>query len=166
MKTVFTILACLVLFQVTSFAKNFTLAVDSRALLHAVSLKENAAQDPEAVGDKHMKNKAYGLLQIRAPYLQDVNRIAGSAEVRRVWGKDELTLLDMKNKQKAEWACCVYLSHYGRVYTKKTGKVPTAEVYARIHNGGPNGWKLNDTREYAKTVLCYIQEYRSTTSKG
>ena len=41
-----------------------------------------------------------------------------------------------------------YLRHYGEVYKKETGKDPTVEVLARIHNGGPRGWKKEATRSY------------------
>lgn len=143
-------------------AKEFVLSVDSDELIYGVTRKENPGQDPDAVGDKHLRNKAYGLLQIRAPYLKDVNRIAGRKEVRRVWGKDRLTMADMKDPAKAEWAFHVYLWHYGNVYTKKTRKVPTAYVYARIHNGGPNGWRDKDTVRYGEAVVAYIREYRAS----
>jgi len=142
-------------------AKEFTLAVNSEELVYGVMLKENSKQDPNAVGDKHLRNKAYGLLQIRSPYLKDVNKIAGKNEVRRLWGKDQLTMEDMKDQAKAEWAFHVYLSHYGKVYTRKTGKVPTAEVYARIHNGGPNGWRDKDTFKYGQAVVRLIRAYRA-----
>ena len=143
-----------------AIAKEFTLYVDSDELLYGVVMRENPSLNPNAVGDKRMRHKAYGLLQIRAPYLRDVNKIAGKKEIRRVWGKDKLTIEDMKDQAKAEWAFHVYLSHYGQVYTQKTGKIPTAEVYARIHNGGPNGWKEKKTVQYAKVVAMYIEQYR------
>lgn len=141
-------------------AKEFTLAVDSDELLYGVMQRENKPRDPNAVGDKHLPNKAYGLLQIRSLYLADVNKIAGREEIQAVWGKDKLTMQDMKDQVKAEWAFHVYLSHYGKVYTRRTGKIPTAEVYARIHNGGPNGWREYKTINYGKAVVWYIKVYR------
>lgn len=140
-------------------AKEFTLKVNSDALIYGVVLRENPSRNPNAVGDKHMRNKAYGLLQIRAPYLKDVNKIAGRDEIRKRWGKDKLTMKDMKDQAKAEWAFHVYLSHYGKIYTHRTGKIPTVEVYARIHNGGPNGWRDKDTLKYGKAVVRFIKEY-------
>lgn len=151
------------LFFVLSFvvsAKEFKIYVKSDELIYGVIQRENPDENPNAVGDKHMSNKAYGLLQIRSPYLKDVNRIAGKKEIRRKWGKDRLTLADMKSRKKAEWAFHVYLSHYGKIYTQKTGKIPTAYVYARIHNGGPNGWKDKDTINYGKAVVSFMREYQ------
>ena len=141
-------------------AKEFKLYVNSDELIYGVVQRENPGMNPNAIGDKHMRNKAYGLLQIRAPYLKDVNRIAGKKEVRRVWGKDKLTMADMKDSAKAEWAFHVYLSYYGEIYRQKTSKIPTAYVYARIHNGGPNGWKDKDTVDYGKAVVAYIRIFK------
>jgi len=50
--------------------------------LTALILTENEARDPSLVGDQHLANKAYGLCQIRQPYLTDVNRIAGTSYTR------------------------------------------------------------------------------------
>lgn len=100
---------------------------------------ENPMLDIDAVGDQHLKNKAYGLLQIRQPYLDDVNRIAGT----------DYVIEDMKDSGLARWAAKVYLDYYGSRYEKKTGKTPTPEVYGRIHNGGPNGWMKESTNGYA-----------------
>jgi len=133
-------------------ASEFNLSVEKTALIKAVSMVENQAGDPEAVGDKHLEHKAYGLLQIRQMYLDDANRFAGK-KVFQKWGVDKLTLQDMKDKEKAEWVFTIYLSYYGNVYTKKTGKKPTVKVYARIHNGGPNGWKKDSTLAFAEKVL-------------
>lgn len=141
-------------------AKEFTLYVNSDELMYGVIQRENPAENPNAVGDKHLYHKAYGLLQIRKPYLTDVNRIAGTNEVMRVWGKKKLTMEDMKDEAKAKWAFHVYLSHYGKQYRQQTGKIPSAYIYARIHNGGPKGWQERKTRDYALAVLQYIREYR------
>jgi hypothetical protein len=103
---------------------------------------ENPGRDVDAVGDKHLFNKAYGVLQIRKPYLDDVNKIAGTS----------YTIKDMKNPVKARWAAKVYLNYYGEKYEDKTGNTPTLEVYARIHNGGPNGWKKASTNDYVRKI--------------
>lgn len=137
----------------------YQLHVDADELYYGVTKRENAAGDVNAVGDKHLRHKAYGLLQIRQPYLTDVNKIAGK-DVQAVWGKSKLTLADMKDPAKAEWAFHVYLWYYGERYERLTGNVPTAAVYARIHNGGPNGWKNKRTLQYAMSVLQNIREYR------
>ena len=138
------------------YSDDYSLYVDADKLIQALIKKENPYGLPWLVGDKHLKNKAYGLLQIRLPYLNDVNRIAGK-DVQKVWGKDKLEISDMNNKEKAIWAAKVYLSHYGKVYYRKTGEKPSYEVYARIHNGGPNGWNKDTTLNYGKSVVKIIE---------
>jgi hypothetical protein len=165
-RLLFWLAAVLVLVCSPLSAKEFRLSVDSDELVYGVSCRENASGNVNAVGDKHLRHKAYGLLQIRAPYLADVNRIAGKVEIRRRWGKDRLTMEDMKDKAKAEWAFHVYVWHYGSVYMRKTGRVPTAYVYARIHNGGPDGWKKGGTVQYGKDVLAYIASGHLRTTTG
>ena len=140
-------------------AREYKLRVDEDELYYGVVRRENKGWDVNAVGDRHLRNKAYGLLQIRAPYLKDVNKIAGK-DVMAVWGKSKLTMADMKDPAKAEWAFHVYLWHYGNYYTKVTGNIPTAKTYARIHNGGPTGWKDRHTINYAAAVMAHIIEYR------
>jgi len=92
--------------------------------------------DINAHGDKHLTNQAYGICQIRQPYLTDVNLIAGTS----------FTLKEVADSQAlSRWATITYIRHYGARYTRITGKPLTYEVAARIHNGGPNGWKKEST---------------------
>lgn len=144
----------------TIAAKGPEIHVNKKKLLYAVEKKENPHKNPNLVGDKTFRHKAVGYLQIRLPYLTDVNKIIGTKEIRKKWRKNKLTLADMKNQTKAEWVFLWYLSHYGKMYTKETGKVPTLEVYARIHNGGPEGWKKWTTRKYGKDVVAYAEAYQ------
>ena len=44
----------------------------------------------------------------------------------------------------------VYLRHYRRAYTRRTGLPATGVVMARIHNGGPRGYAKTSTRAYAR----------------
>jgi hypothetical protein len=46
----------------------------------------------------------------------------------------------------------MYLDYYGDLYVRQTGRTPTDEVYARIWNGGPNGWRKASTRQYWQRV--------------
>ena len=134
-------------------AKGFHIHGDPLRLIKAIEQKENPTRNIFAVGDPRMRFRAYGLLQIRAPYLRDVNRIAGSRLIRRVWHEKSLTLRDMKNPKKARWACRMYLSYYVELYHKETGRVATIAVCARIHNGGPDGWRKSDTFAYGQDVV-------------
>ena len=155
MKTLFMLF--LMASVVTVRADRYSLRVDVDSFYTAVVNRENVKWDVNAVGDKHLRHKAYGLLQIRQPYLDDVNKIAGK-DVLAVWSKSKLTLADMKDPEMAKWAFRVYLNHYGESYEKNTGKAPTAEVYARIHNGGPNGWKNKKTVAYGRDVINNLQK--------
>lgn len=127
--------------------------------MYALVKIENPRKNINAVGDKHLKHKAHGLLQVRKTTIDDAKRIAGENEIRRKWGKRSLSESDMKNFAKAKWVSQVCLSHYGKYYTKKTGKIPTLEVYARIHNGGPFGWNKSSTRKYGKRAVKYAKAY-------
>ncbi len=102
-----------------------------------------------AVGDTHMKNRAYGICQIRKPYLQDVNRIAGTS----------FTMDDVRASETlSKWCTVTYIRHYGARYTRLTGKPLTPEVAARIHNGGPNGWKRKSTDAHWEKVRTTLKE--------
>lgn len=125
---------------------------DPDALIYGIVKVENPWLDKHRVGDRSLYYKAFGLLQVRKPYLDDVNRIVGKRDMKRMWGKEQLTTVDMKDKAKAVWATKVYLTYWGKVYERDTGKKVTLEVYARIHNGGPSGWKKWITKSYWRKV--------------
>lgn len=99
--------------------------------------------DKAAVGDRNLRNKAFGVCQIRQPYLDDVNRIAGTDwTMRQVAASEPLS----------RWCVVVYVRHYGRRYTRMTGRPLTPEVAARLHNGGPNGWRKKATEPHWRKV--------------
>lgn len=75
------------------------------------------------------KENAHGRYQIRPGYLADANQYA----------KTNYTLSDMHDPEKAKKVMSSYFARYVPGYTKRTGKPATAEVLARIHNGGPRG---------------------------
>jgi hypothetical protein len=141
----------------------------SEEFLDALTITESSASArADAVGDRELFHKAYGPLQIRQPYLDDVNRVASKA-VRETWGKRALTTEDMKDPEKARWAARVYLGHYGRAYERETGRAPTDQVYARMHNGGPRGWERSSTRAYwakASAMLRTVRGMLAALAKG
>lgn len=92
-----------------------------------------------AIGDN---GKAKGCLQLWESYINDVNRIAGTSYRHN----------DAFNYIKAREITKTYLTHYGKRYKKLTGKEPTDEVFARIHNGGPNGYNKTATVKYWNKV--------------
>jgi hypothetical protein len=136
-------------------------------LLEGIARTENPTFDPNKVGDRELTYKAHGILQIRQPYIEDVNRIVGKKAMMEIWGKSVLTIQDIKDPEKAVWSAKVYLSHYGKRYERLTGKKPTSEIYARIHNGGPDGWqKYSTTRYWAKVKDRMENVYAATVARG
>jgi hypothetical protein len=119
--------------------------------LHAMVMVESGG-DPNAVGDKHLVNKAYGVLQIRKPYLDDVVRLFKESMTAK-WGRI-LTIEDMKGPPMAWWTASRYLEYYGRRYYRLTGNRPGIRIFAALHNGGPNGWRKSATNEYCDRVVA------------
>jgi len=104
-----------------------------------VLIQVESGGDKTVIGDQKLKHHAYGVCQIRAPYLEDVNRIAHT----------RYTLGDIADSEiLSRRAVLLYVGYYGALYTKQTGKPLTMEVAARIHNGGPDGWKRSATDAY------------------
>ena len=98
----------------------------------------------DAIGDN---GRAVGILQIHAECVQDVNRFAHT----------DYTLADRSDETKSKEICTKYLLHYGKRYKTKTGKEPTAEILARIWNGGPRGYKNERTRRYWQKVQAELK---------
>ena len=102
--------------------------MDWGLLILALILVESGG-DNSAVGDR---GHAIGCLQIHRCVVEDVNRIY---KMNFRYPRDAL------NRQKSVEICMLYLKHYGLDYERRTKKPATAEVLARIWNGGPNGAK-------------------------
>lgn len=110
-------------------------------LFIAVLIQVESGGDKNAIGDLNLKNHAYGVCQIRQPYLDDVNRIAKTRYTLKQVAADEVL---------SRWAVVTYVRHYGKRYTHLTGQPLTYEVAARIHNGGWDGWRHKSTDAYWK----------------
>ena len=107
--------------------------------------------NPNAIGDLNMKNKAYGCLQIRKPYIEDVNRVYRKS-ILKSFGRP-LREKDMFNPIIAKWTARHYLMHYG----KKFIVAKDWESLARIHNGGPKGYEKKSTLPYAQKFLREVR---------
>lgn len=84
--------------------------------------------------------RAVGVLQIHKGVILDVNRVYHTSYKPH-----------HRYSRKASYEMCrLYLSHYGRVYKKSTGKEPTDSVLVRIWNGGPKGYLKQGTLDYEK----------------
>ena len=107
--------------------------------------------DDYAIGDTHLENKAYGPLQIRKPYITDVNEVAGT----------NYTAEQMRGNRKLSiWAFNIYMKRWAT--EQRLGKKPTNQDIARIHNGGPNGWKSPDTVSYWEKVVQVAPHLQNT----
>jgi hypothetical protein len=89
--------------------------------------------DPKAVGDNGL---AYGCLQLHAAYVQDAAEYAGENWVHE----------DAFNPEVAKQIVRAYMARYAT--ETRLGHHPTIEDVARIHNGGPNGFKKSATDGY------------------
>ena len=83
---------------------------------------------------------AVGRFQIRQCYLTDANEAAGT----------NYTLSQMRDPRLAMAVVRAYLTRWGEAYERRTGNPATAEVLARIHNGGPRGAEKDCTLAYAR----------------
>lgn len=147
------------------FFKSLTLST-----IGLVSCKDEPAHQPQAipyteedlfyaiamVESNHDNTKVgqdgeIGMYQITRTYVHDVNRITmiGGVPVSFDFKLHDRTNLDL---------CRVMMSMYWQHYAtfERLGHKPTFEDKARIHNGGPDGWKKASTLKYwhkVKTVL-------------
>lgn len=138
MKKVITIFATLITI-IANAAEPINHRSSMSYLLEAISWVESK-HNPEAVGDN---GRAIGAYQIHKEYVDDVNRIYGTG----------FTYEDRKDPEKSKRMVRLYLRYYGARYEQITGKKVTVDILARIHNGGPNGWKKRATIDYADNVV-------------
>ncbi len=98
-------------------------------LIAIMAVETGGHPDPlNASGDN---GASIGCMQIQKAVVDDVNRVYGLN-----YSYEDRTKLGASMR-----ICRHYLEYWGGVYERKTGKKATIEVFARIWNGGPNGWK-------------------------
>ena len=105
-------------------------------LILALITVESSGNDL-AIGDDGL---AYGALQIHASYAADAAEFAGK-DWKHQDAFDREISIDM---------FLAYMSRYAT--EKRIGRPVTIEDIARIHNGGPNGYKKDATLVYWKKV--------------
>lgn len=105
-------------------------------LIAALMRVESGGRD-NAIGDRHLAEKAYGCLQVRKPCIEDVNGR---------FGKSYRPEDCLGNRALSVWVCKRYIALYAT--PKRLGRAPNEEEMARIWNGGPNGWKNPKTEKY------------------
>ena len=83
-----------------------------------------------------------GSFQLRKIYVDDVNRLIDIYKP----GTPHMIYEHRLDRTISRGAVELYLSHYATY--DRLGYDPTFEDMARIHNGGPNGWKKSCTKQY------------------
>jgi len=115
----------------------------------AIIMVESNGHDFE-IGDD---GKAYGCLQMHAAYVQDAAEHAG-----KDWVHEDAFQRDV--------AIQIFEAYMDRYATEeRLGRKPTAEDIARIHNGGPNGYKKKSTVKYWVKVKKQLDSYDIISAK-
>ena len=126
-------LIVLSLFTTTAHAITEKELNDVLAAIRVVESNNN----PNAVGDN---GNAIGIYQIWKPYWKDATERSG------IDGK----YLDCYNVDYADRIVRAYMKRYAT--ERRLGRKVTQEDIARIHNGGPNGYKKESTEKYWSKV--------------
>jgi len=101
--------------------------------------KVESGGDPFAIGDKHLKNKSYGIVQIRQTRLDDYERETGIY----------YTIYDMFDPSRAKSVFLYYA-------TKEDYR--NIEKISRCWNGGKTGMRKQSTKKYYQKVLkAYLE---------
>lgn len=107
--------------------------VDINTLIDLVAIIESEG-NTMAVGDN---GKAFGILQIQQPTVDDFNNWNGTNyRARDMLGNEKLSRKVFKD----------YIKNYAT--EMRIGRKPTVIDAVRIWNGGPNGYKKNNTLKY------------------
>lgn len=110
-------------------------------ILIAALVAVESGGDAQAIGDN---GAAYGVLQIHAAYAHD------AAE----YECENWTHEDAFDEEIAVKMFVAYMERYAHVWL--LGGPATAEQIARIHNGGPNGYKRSATDKYWRKVKAEL----------
>lgn len=128
-----------------------------RSLLDAMKQVESGG-DPCAIGDNGLSLGAY---QIMKSYYIDALQYNPSL------GDGGRTYSDVWGIGSEAYSEKVIGSYMGRYATQeRLGREPTDEDIARIHNGGPNGYQLDSTREYWERVMRARQRRQTQSSNS
>jgi hypothetical protein len=109
-------------------------------LLYAIALVESG-NNPHAIGDN---GKAFGPYQLHAAYVQDAAEFAKVEWIHHHAFHDQIV----------EDIIRAYMARYAT--PERIGRPVTAEDIARIHNGGPNGYRRNATLGYWAKVQAEL----------
>jgi hypothetical protein len=99
--------------------------------------------NPSAVGDNF---EALGMLQMHPAYVRDASEYANE-NWKHLNALDEMTAIRIFR---------AYMARYAT--EERLGRPVTYEDIARIHNGGPNGYKKLSTIPYWNKVKCLLEQ--------
>jgi len=116
--------------------------IDWILLLTALIAVESSG-DPNAIGDNGL---AYGCLQLHAGYVQDAAEYA-----RQDWAHE-----DAFDPETAKQIVRAYMARYAT--KKRLGREPTYSDLARMHNGGPLGFRKSATDKYWQKVKKRLEQ--------
>lgn len=117
----------------TTSTQTTTKTIDWEKLLHALHQVETGGR--------------------RGPILGDGGRALGPFQLHRAYWLDAKMEGDYSDCADYDYSCRVvrrYMHRYAN--EKRLGRPVTAEDIARIHNGGPNGYKKKATIKYWEKV--------------
>jgi hypothetical protein len=105
-------------------------------------IRVESSGNTRAIGDKERDHKAYGPLQVRQLVCDDINnRYHTNYRAEDCLGNVALSITIFK-KYVIMWA-----------KESRLGHIPTDADYARIWNGGPEGWRRKATEGYIAKVI-------------
>ena len=126
--------------------------VIDRTLLDSIKQVESRG-NPCAIGDN---GRSLGAYQIMEAYYNDALQYNPSL------GNGGRTYSDVWGIGSEAYSEQVMASYMGRYATsKRLGREPTYEDIARIHNGGPNGYRRDSTLPYWEKVMAELARQRS-----
>ncbi len=122
----------------------------------------------------YFEAQAVGDFQIHKIYVDDVNRIIRTwrrIPEFQIWGESHeyipiqidgeniyhFRYEDRYDKRKSRVMVWIYLRHYGDRWHADSQNMLYFEYCARLHNGGPTGWKKDCTKPYWEKVKARLE---------
>lgn len=128
-------------------------AVPSDRFWNAIQKVETGGEyDPEIVIGDH--GAAIGPLQIHRVYYNDAVEYDSSLQSGQYKGYTYDNCMGPGSFEYSKMVGNAYMARYATA--KRLGHTPTDEDFARIHNGGPNGWKNSATLGYWHKVQAVL----------
>ncbi|KAJ8037315.1 Invertebrate-type lysozyme 3 [Holothuria leucospilota] len=123
--------------------------------LHCICIVESNCKMPDPVCRMDVGSLSCGPYQIKLPYWQDARLKGGDLDGD--WKKCSASF------DCSERAVQGYMARYAT--SGRIGHTPTCEDFARIHNGGPNGYKNPATIGYWNKVKACLSRSSHYASK-